>query len=141
MHGTIIVFLGVVPLAVGAFGIRAIDSFGRPRCASELDATPGIVQPVWFTPVEIGEWDMACSQLCGLGHYRMRGVDAIQPHADFDAWVAREAARLQQLKRSAIGSQRSRLAGLKAAKAGSRELRRALEGGADLARRLTIHRH
>ena len=61
----------------------------------KLDATPGIVQPVWFTPVELGEWDIACSQLCGLGHHRMRGVYAIQSQADFDAWLAREAELLQ----------------------------------------------
>jgi cytochrome c oxidase subunit II len=72
-----------------------IHSFGLPEMRVKLDATPGIVQPVWFTPVETGEWDIACSQLCGLGHYRMRGVYAIQPQADFDAWVAREAALLQ----------------------------------------------
>jgi cytochrome c oxidase subunit II len=72
-----------------------IHSFGLPEMRVKLDATPGIVQPVWFTPIETGEWDIACSQLCGLGHYRMRGVYAIQTQADFDAWLAREAALLQ----------------------------------------------
>lgn len=51
------------------------------------DATPGIVQPVWFTPTQTGEWDIACSQLCGLGHFRLRGVYAIQPRAEFEAWL------------------------------------------------------
>jgi cytochrome c oxidase subunit 2 len=72
-----------------------IHSFGLPEMRVKLDATPGIVQPVWFTPIATGEWDIACSQLCGLGHYRMRGVYAIQPQSDFDAWLAREAALLQ----------------------------------------------
>jgi cytochrome c oxidase subunit 2 len=72
-----------------------IHSFGLPEMRVKLDATPGIVQPVWFTPIATGEWDIACSQLCGLGHYRMRGVYAIQTEADFDAWLAREAALLQ----------------------------------------------
>jgi cytochrome c oxidase subunit 2 len=72
-----------------------IHSFGLPEMRVKLDATPGIVQPVWFTPIETGEWDIACSQLCGLGHYRMRGVYAIQSQADFEAWLAREAALLQ----------------------------------------------
>jgi cytochrome c oxidase subunit 2 len=72
-----------------------IHSFGLPEMRVKLDATPGIVQPVWFTPIATGEWDIACSQLCGLGHYRMRGVYAIQTQADFDAWLAREAALLQ----------------------------------------------
>jgi cytochrome c oxidase subunit II len=72
-----------------------IHSFALPEMRVKLDATPGIVQPVWFTPIETGEWDIACSQLCGLGHYRMRGVYAIQTQADFDAWLARETALLQ----------------------------------------------
>lgn len=72
-----------------------IHSFGLPEMRVKLDATPGIVQPLWFTPVALGEWDIACSQLCGLGHYRMRGVYAIQTPADYEAWLAREAELLQ----------------------------------------------
>jgi cytochrome c oxidase subunit II len=42
------------------------------------DAIPGTVQPVWFTPTERGEWEIACSQLCGLAHYRMKGIYRVQ---------------------------------------------------------------
>lgn len=48
------------------------------------------MQPVWFTPVGTGEWEIVCSQLCGLGHYRMRGFYTIQSQADFEAWPAEE---------------------------------------------------
>jgi cytochrome c oxidase subunit 2 len=41
--------------------------------ALKQDAIPGIEQRLWFTPTRTGEWEIACSQLCGLGHYRMRG--------------------------------------------------------------------
>lgn len=71
-----------------------IHSFGLPQMRVKQDATPGIVQPVWFTPTQTGQWDIACSQLCGLGHYRMRGVYAILSQADFEAFLAREAALL-----------------------------------------------
>lgn len=67
-----------------------IHSFGLPQMRIKQDATPGIVQPVWFTPTVAGEWDIACSQLCGLGHFRMRGVYAVQAQAEFDAWLAKE---------------------------------------------------
>ena len=73
-----------------------IHSFGLPQMRIKQDATPGIVQPVWFTPTQTGEWDIACSQLCGLGHFRMRGIYAIQTQADYDAWLAREAALIAQ---------------------------------------------
>jgi cytochrome c oxidase subunit 2 len=72
-----------------------VHSFGLPQMRVKQDATPGIVQPVSFTPTVIGEWDIACSQLCGLAHFRMRGVYTIQSPADFDAWLAREAALIQ----------------------------------------------
>jgi cytochrome c oxidase subunit 2 len=58
------------------------------------DAIPGIVQPVWFTPTQLGQWDIACSQLCGLGHYRMRGVYAIQTQTAYDAWLKEETEYL-----------------------------------------------
>src|SRR5262245_52806116 len=58
------------------------------------DAIPGIEQRLWFTPTKTGEWEIACSQLCGLGHYRMRGFYTIQTQADFNAWLASQPAGL-----------------------------------------------
>lgn len=54
-----------------------IHSFGLPNFRVKQDATPGLVSPVWFTPTRAGEYEIACSQLCGLGHYRMRGFITI----------------------------------------------------------------
>lgn len=42
------------------------------------------------TPMEI-----ACSQLCGLGHYRMRGFVSIRTPEEYQAWLAEEASYLQ----------------------------------------------
>lgn len=61
------------------------------------DAIPGLAQPVWFTPTQTGEWEIACSQLCGLGHYRMRGFYTIETEAEYEAWLAEEAAFLAEL--------------------------------------------
>jgi len=41
------------------------------------------------TPMEI-----ACAQLCGLGHYRMRGTVTILPEAEYQAWLDEEASYL-----------------------------------------------
>jgi cytochrome c oxidase subunit 2 len=65
-----------------------IHSFGVPAMRVKQDAIPGIMTPVWFTPTLQGRFDIACSQLCGLGHYRMRGVITVEPQQDFDAWLA-----------------------------------------------------
>jgi len=42
----------------------------------------------------MGQWEIACSQLCGLGHYRMRGMYTIEAQADYDAWLTQETAEL-----------------------------------------------
>ena len=69
-----------------------VHSFALPQMRVKQDAIPGIVQPVWFTPTETGQWEIICSQLCGLVHFRMVGSYTIQPEAVFDAWLSREAA-------------------------------------------------
>ena len=64
-----------------------IHSFTLPEMRVKQDAIPGSVQPVWFTPTRTGEWEIACSQLCGLAHYRMKGFFTVQTAADFEAWL------------------------------------------------------
>lgn len=71
-----------------------VHSFALPQMRVKQDVVPGIAQPVWFTPMQTGQWEIVCSQLCGLGHYRMRGFYTIQTQAEYDAWLASEAALL-----------------------------------------------
>ena len=71
-----------------------VHSFSLPQMHVKQDAVPGIPQPLWFPPTRTGEWEIACSQSCGLGHYRMKGFYAIQTQADFDAWLASEVSAL-----------------------------------------------
>ena len=69
-----------------------VHSFALPQMRVKQDAVPGIPQPVWFTPTQTGRWEIACSQLCGLGHYRMRGFYTIQTQSEYEAWLAAETA-------------------------------------------------
>ncbi len=82
------------PVIVYLSSKDVVHSFGLPQMRVKQDAIPGIEQAVWFTPTHTGEWEIACSQLCGLGHYRMRGFYTIQTQADFDGWLASEAQLL-----------------------------------------------
>jgi cytochrome c oxidase subunit 2 len=84
------------PVIVFLSSKDVVHSFGLGEMRVKQDAVPGIVQPVWFTPTMTGRWDIACSQLCGIAHYRMRGVYTIQSEADYDAWLLEEEAFLQQ---------------------------------------------
>lgn len=69
-----------------------IHSFTLNEMRVKQDAVPGMVQRVWLTPTKTGEWNIACSQLCGLAHYRMVGRYTIESEEDFKAWLAEEAA-------------------------------------------------
>ena len=72
-----------------------IHSLGSPEMRVKQDASPGVVQPVWFTPTMTGRWEIACSQLCGLAHYRMKAFYTIHTPEEYQAWLVEEAAALQ----------------------------------------------
>ena len=69
-----------------------IHSFGVPAMRVKQDAIPGVPSTAWFTPSLEGQFDIACSQLCGLGHYRMRGVITVESEEAFRKFLADEAA-------------------------------------------------
>lgn len=68
-----------------------IHSFGIPAMRVKQDAVPGLAAAVWFTPTMMGDFDVACSQLCGSGHYRMRAVITVESEDAFKKFLADEA--------------------------------------------------
>jgi cytochrome c oxidase subunit 2 len=82
------------PVLVHLSSKDVIHSFGLFEMRVKQDAIPGMDIPVWFIPNRIGEYEIACSQLCGLGHYRMRGFVSVKTDADFKTWLAEEAKSL-----------------------------------------------
>ena len=72
-----------------------IHSFNVIEFRVKQDAVPGIVIPVWWVPTittddmrkRLGKpdfvYEIACAQLCGLGHYRMRGFVTVQQPDEF----------------------------------------------------------
>ena len=72
-----------------------IHSFTLNQMRVKQDANPGMTARIWFTPTLTGNWDIACSQLCGLGHYRMRGEYRVVTPEAWEAWEAGELARLR----------------------------------------------
>jgi cytochrome c oxidase subunit 2 len=75
------------PVMVQLTARDVIHSFGVPAMRVKQDAIPGIGVALWFTPTLTGSFDIACSQLCGLGHYRMRAVITVTSRRDFEAWL------------------------------------------------------
>jgi cytochrome c oxidase subunit II len=82
------------PVLVHLSSKDVIHSFGLFEMRVKQDAIPGMSIPVWFIPNRIGEYEIACSQLCGLGHFRMRGFITIQSAADYQKWFADQQKEL-----------------------------------------------
>ena len=96
------------PIIVKLRSKDVIHSFGVPEFRVKQDAIPGLTIPIWFVPDVTTEemrartgkpefqYEIACAQLCGLGHYRMRGfVTVLSPEA-FQTWFDAEQAKLKE---------------------------------------------
>jgi cytochrome c oxidase subunit 2 len=68
-----------------------IHNFALPSMRSAQDAIPGQVIPMWFKPIKTGTYDIVCGQLCGLGHYSMKGSLVVDTPADYQAWLKERA--------------------------------------------------
>lgn len=64
-----------------------LHSFFLPNLRIKQDVVPGMKQFVWFRANKTGLYDIVCAELCGWGHYKMRGRLTIEPRADFERWL------------------------------------------------------
>jgi cytochrome c oxidase subunit 2 len=71
-----------------------IHSFFLPNCRLKQDAVPGMTIPVWFDVTKAGGYELMCAELCGWGHFKMKGwLTVHETQADFDKWLARQSGR------------------------------------------------
>jgi cytochrome c oxidase subunit 2 len=63
-----------------------IHSFSLPNFRNKIDAMPGMINRMWIWPVETGEFDIGCTQHCGINHYKMKGRLTVLSKAEFDDW-------------------------------------------------------
>jgi cytochrome c oxidase subunit 2 len=87
------------PVIVKLRSKDVIHSFGVPEFRVKQDAIPGLTIPVWFVPnvttaemrTRLGnpefQYEIACAQLCGLGHFRMRGFVTVLSPEEFQKWM------------------------------------------------------
>ncbi|MDA1161960.1 MAG: cytochrome c oxidase subunit II [Planctomycetota bacterium] len=70
--------------------LRTMDvqhSFFVPELRVKQDAVPGTVIPVWFDTMRPGEYDLTCAELCGWGHYKMRGRVVAEKESGFQQYL------------------------------------------------------
>jgi cytochrome c oxidase subunit 2 len=88
-----------------------IHSFGIPEMRIKQDAVPGMTIPFFFTPTMTTDdfidkikgsaregkgYEIACAQLCGNSHYRMRGFLTVESEDEFNGWLEEEAEYLEE---------------------------------------------
>jgi cytochrome c oxidase subunit II len=64
-----------------------IHSVFIPAMRLKQDAVPGMDIRTYFTPTKIGNYELVCSQLCGLGHYRMKATVRVVSEEEFKQWL------------------------------------------------------
>jgi cytochrome c oxidase subunit 2 len=96
------------PIIVKLRSKDVIHSFNVPEFRVKQDAIPGLTIPIWFVPnVTTAEmrsrtgnsefqYEIACAQLCGLGHYRMRGFVTVLSPEEFQKWMDDEQTKLKE---------------------------------------------
>jgi cytochrome c oxidase subunit 2 len=89
-----------VKLRIGAQDV--VHSVGLPHFRMKMDAVPGTPTTMWFTPkyttAEMKKmtnnpdfvYEIACDQMCGAGHFSMRGTIEVVTQEEFDLWIAKQ---------------------------------------------------
>jgi cytochrome c oxidase subunit II len=89
-----------VKLIIGAQDV--IHDVGLPHFRMKMDAVPGIPTTMWFKPIYTTEemktrsgnpnftYEISCDQMCGKGHFSMRGVIIVESEADYKKWLAQQ---------------------------------------------------
>jgi cytochrome c oxidase subunit II len=76
------------PVDVTLRSIDVIHGFSIPGMRLKQDAIPGMTGHLQFTPTVPGDYPVLCTQVCGLGHYRMQARMRVVSPDDYNRWLA-----------------------------------------------------
>jgi cytochrome c oxidase subunit 2 len=79
------------PVIIELSSKDVIHNFALVHMRIAQDAIPGSLIPMWFKPIKTGTYEIICGQLCGLGHYGMKGTLVVDSPADYQAWLKERA--------------------------------------------------
>ena len=65
-----------------------LHNFTVTQFRVKMDLVPGMVTHMWLTPTVPGSYEILCEELCGVGHFAMRGRVVVTQRDEFDAWLA-----------------------------------------------------
>jgi len=67
-----------------------LHNFTVPQFRVKMDLVPGLVTYQWFTPTVPGTYEILCEELCGTGHFAMRGKVVVDEPAAYQTWLANQ---------------------------------------------------
>lgn len=67
-----------------------LHSFNLPHMRIKHDVVPGMEQYTWFRAIDTGSYDIVCTELCGWGHYKMKGRYVVESREQFNKWLAKQ---------------------------------------------------
>ena len=76
------------PVKLQLRSIDVLHNFAVPQFRAKMDLVPGLVTFIWLTPTRTGKFDLLCNELCGVGHYVMRGKVVVEDERGFQAWLS-----------------------------------------------------
>lgn len=72
-----------------------LHNFAIAEMRVKMDMVPGMVTYTWFTPIRTGSFDLLCEELCGVGHFAMRGRVVVDEPAAYAAWLEKQPTYAQ----------------------------------------------
>jgi cytochrome c oxidase subunit 2 len=87
--------------------LRSVDvlhNFYVPQFRAKMDMVPGMVTYFWLTPIETGEFEVLCAELCGVGHAFMRGIVQVDDEADYQAWLGEQLTFAELARPTRLGA-------------------------------------
>ena len=73
-------------------------SFWVPQLRFKQDLVPGMTIPVHFTAIKPGKYELACAELCGMNHYKMKSYMLVLPDNEFRELIAMPQNQFQTRK-------------------------------------------
>ena len=73
-----------------------LHNFTVPQFRVKMDLIPGTVTYQWFQTTKIGEYEILCEELCGVGHFVMRGHVVVEAEEEYQAWLATQSTFAEQ---------------------------------------------
>jgi len=82
-----------------------IHDVGLTHFRLKMDAVPGTPTTMWFTPTKTTKqmkiqendpdfvYEISCDQMCGQGHFKMRGTIVVESQEEFDLWMAKQTPK------------------------------------------------